>query len=130
MQLPLLSVVFNKIDLAGIAAGQDSSEQTGKVFISAAQGSGIDLLKSHLKQSAGYVSGTDGGFIARRRHLTALNAAKNSLLAAKHCLDKLKAGELVAEELRNVQQALDEITGRFSTEDLLGAIFSNFCIGK
>lgn len=130
LQLPQWTVVFNKIDLTSIAAGCDSSQLPARIFISAAHASGIDLLKAHLKQCAGLVPGTDGGFMARRRHLTALHAAKDSLLAAKQCLDDLNAGELIAEELRNVQRSLDEITGRFTTDDLLGAIFSSFCIGK
>ena len=129
LKLPMLTVVFNKIDLYDMAPVQDPTTPD-RIFLSASTHRGLDLLKQHLKVCAGFVSSSDGGFIARRRHLIALTAARNALQDAQHCLSELRAGELVAEDLRRVQQALDEITGKFSTDDLLGAIFSSFCIGK
>ena len=68
--------------------------------------------------------------MARRRHLDALETAQKNITAARHCLDDLHAGELLAEELRQAQEVLSEITGEFTSEDLLGRIFSSFCIGK
>lgn len=90
----------------------------------------MELLRQHLKACAGVNPADDGGFIARRRHLDALARAHEGLVDALNCLTNLHAGELVAEELRKVQTAFDEITGRFTSDDLLGAIFSTFCIGK
>jgi tRNA modification GTPase len=124
-----LTVVFNKIDLQHNQP-QPKTKEKPVLFISAQTKAGLDQLKAHLKHCAGYDVQADGGFIARRRHLAALELAAQHLKAAQHCLSQLKAGELVAEELRHVQKALDEITGKFSTDDLLGAIFSSFCIGK
>jgi len=130
--LPLqqLTVVFNKIDLCGQKSSIQRGEAPQQLFLSAATLDGLDLLKQHLKLCAGLTPGSDGGFMARRRHLVALAAAKAALLQSIHCLEFLHAGELVAEELRKAQQYLDEITGKFSTDDLLGAIFSSFCVGK
>ncbi len=130
--LPLhqLTVVFNKIDLHQMPPMIQPATVPQKLFLSASTRAGLDLLKQHLKNCAGLTPATDGGFMARRRHLVALAGAKESLKQAIHCLEDLKAGELVAEELRNVQKQLDEITGKFTTDDLLGAIFSSFCIGK
>jgi tRNA modification GTPase len=124
-----LTVVFNKIDLHN-SIPQPQIIGKATLFISAQTKAGLDQLKAHLKLCAGYDPQAGGGFIARRRHLSALSVAAQHLEAAQHCLIHLKAGELVAEELRNVQTALDEITGKFSTDDLLGTIFSSFCIGK
>ena len=78
----------------------------------------------------GYQQKTEGQFIARRRHLDAINTAEEHLQLADKNLHELKAGELLAEELRFAQQALSSITGEFSSDDLLGRIFSDFCIGK
>ncbi len=130
--LPLhqLTLVFNKIDLCHLTAAIYKDETPQKVFLSASNRDGLELLKQHLKLCAGMTPGADGGFMARRRHLVALTAAKETLLKAVHCLENLQAGELVAEELRNTQRHLDEITGKFTTDDLLGAIFSSFCVGK
>ncbi|MES2604507.1 MAG: tRNA uridine-5-carboxymethylaminomethyl(34) synthesis GTPase MnmE [Pseudomonadota bacterium] len=125
-----LTVVFNKIDLCEIEAHANTNSAPVELFLSAHKRTGLTLLKDHLKLCAGFNPAVDGGFIARRRHLIALTNAASGLYAALHCLQELKAGELVAEELRKVQQSLDEITGKFTTDDLLGAIFSSFCIGK
>ena len=78
----------------------------------------------------GYQSNLEGGFIARRRHLEALELASSHLLLGKEQLEVYQAGELLAEELRMCQMALSEITGKFTSDDLLGKIFSSFCIGK
>jgi len=125
-----LTVILNKIDLL---AEQPRSAMHGDIpclHLSAHTGAGLGLLTEHLKQRAGFNPAEDAGFIARRRHLAALEQAEKGLVAARHCLQDLRAGELVAEELRKVQLALDEITGKFSSDDLLGQIFGSFCIGK
>lgn len=125
-----VTVVRNKADLTGetLAATQ---EQGHKVFrLSAKTGLGIEELKAHLKSLMGYQSNLEGGFIARRRHLEALELASSHLLLGKEQLEVYQAGELLAEELRMCQLALSEITGKFTSDDLLGKIFSSFCIGK
>jgi tRNA modification GTPase len=78
----------------------------------------------------GYESAAEGGFIARRRHIEALQTAQQAILTGEAQLQGMAAGELLAEELRIAQQHLSEITGEFSADDLLGEIFSSFCIGK
>ena len=78
----------------------------------------------------GYQGNTEGGFMARRRHLEAIDQAEKHLLEGKVQLEEYQAGELLAEELRLTQQHLSEITGEFTSDDLLGRIFSSFCIGK
>jgi tRNA modification GTPase len=90
----------------------------------------MELLTEHLKQSVDFNSDTENVFIARRRHLEALNQAYESVSNALNQLQTSLAGELVAEDLRLAQNSLAEITGQFSSDDLLGKIFSSFCIGK
>ncbi|MEE2652009.1 MAG: tRNA uridine-5-carboxymethylaminomethyl(34) synthesis GTPase MnmE, partial [Pseudomonadota bacterium] len=97
--------------------------------LSAKAEQGIDLLRNHLKRCVGFEDG-DSPFIARRRHIEALNTAREHLLQGEHQLHHYNAGELLAEELRLAQQSLSEITGAFTSDDLLGRIFSSFCIGK
>ncbi len=125
-----VTVVRNKADLSG--EREEISERDGYTVIclSAKTRQGIDLLREHLKQSMGYQSGTEGGFLARRRHLEALRQASEHLHAGLVQLVEFHAGELLAEELRIVQTHLGEITGQFTSDDLLGNIFSSFCIGK
>ncbi|MBT0586712.1 tRNA uridine-5-carboxymethylaminomethyl(34) synthesis GTPase MnmE [Alteromonas oceanisediminis] len=109
------------------------STQRGEIpifRIAASQRVGIEALAEHLKQCMGYASQTDGQFIARRRHLTALNAANEHILSGQTQLLEHAAGEILAEDLRIAQNHLNEITGEFSSDDLLGRIFSSFCIGK
>ncbi len=125
-----LTVVRNKADLTGeeLTIGE---EQGHPVFrISAKTGLGLAALRDHLKQCMGYQGGVEGGFMARRRHLEAIAHADEHLQLAQEQLEVYAAGELVAEELRLAQEQLSEITGAFSSDDLLGRIFSSFCIGK
>ena len=128
-------VINNKIDLSGAAAGAHScdvlaADDVVHVRLSAMTGAGIEALESTLKQCVGYASGDDGSFMARRRHLDALSRATDAVDAADAALRQRGAGELAAEDLRQAQQALGEITGEVSSDDLLGEIFSRFCIGK
>ena len=132
-QLPAgipVTLVFNKIDLIGAQARLDDTADPPKVFLSARTGSGLDLLRSHLKAAAGYGDMELGAFSARRRHLDALNRARQHAQAAADTLSNSRAFELFAEDLRLAQHALGEITGEFTSEDLLGEIFGSFCIGK
>jgi tRNA modification GTPase len=125
-----VTLVFNKIDLSGAQASADESRDPPQVFLSAKTGAGLDLLRAHLKSRAGYRSGDSGALSARRRHLDALERARSSVEQAAQILRTSRAFELFAEELRRAQLALGEITGEFSSDDLLGEIFSSFCIGK
>ncbi len=122
---PLL-IIRNKIDLSGHPAGFDPE---GILYLSAKTGDGIPLLKTYLKKQMGLQSNTEGQFMARRRHLEALQNAKMALTTAL-TLTHTYHTELLAEELRQAQQHLSEITGEFTTDDLLGEIFSSFCLGK
>jgi len=90
----------------------------------------MDDLRDHLKAVMGYNAASEGGFIARRRHIESLQQAEQFLNSGMDQLLYAQAGELLAEDLRQAQQALNEITGEFSSDDLLGRIFSSFCIGK
>lgn len=125
-----LTLVRNKIDLSGEEALSDLSTSPPVIRISAKHQQGVDKLKEHLKEVMGYQTTTEGGFSARRRHLDALKRAEAWLLQGKNQLEELGAGELLAEDLRLAQEALAEITGEFSADDLLGKIFGEFCIGK
>ncbi len=124
-----VTLVFNKIDLAGIAA-HVSGDAPARIFLSARTGEGLDLLRAHLKASAGYADCESGALAARRRHLDALRRARDLVLRAAQALEKTRAFELFAEDLRLAQRALSEITGEVTSEDLLGTIFASFCIGK
>ncbi len=124
-----LTVIYNKIDLIDQPPSIKTSSDYTEIFLSAKTQAGMDLLRDHLKQGVGYTH-EEGKFIARTRHLTALHQAKQHLIVALEKLKEKRSGELVAEELRQAQKALNEITGEFSNEDLLGRIFSSFCIGK
>jgi tRNA modification GTPase len=138
-------LVFNKVDLveggagaakrgalagaasAGTTAGTTTAATTLRV--SARTGAGLADLRAHLQAAIGYAPGDTGALSARARHLDALARARGHLDAACALLAD-KRGELVAEELRGAQQALGEITGEFTSDDLLGRIFGSFCIGK
>jgi tRNA modification GTPase len=121
--------VLNKIDLAGGRARYEQS-QPARIHICATTGEGMDLLREHLKECMGYQGADSGTISARRRHLDALNRADRHLHEAANQLIERHAGELMAEELRQAQLALAEITGDFTSDDLLGRIFASFCIGK
>ncbi len=123
------SVIRNKIDLSGASPGVDTGPHGPEIRLSALTGCGIDELRGHLRQLVGYTGG-EGTFMARRRHLDALQRAESAVAEGARCLEQQAAGELLAEELRIAQQALGEITGEFTSDDLLGRIFSSFCIGK
>lgn len=125
-----ISFILNKADLSGLPCGQDDSAATPVIALSAKGGLGLGALITHLKDCMGYTGGGGGTFIARRRHLDALHRAQQSLAAGERQLQEAGAGELLAEDLRLAQQALGEITGEFSADDMLGRIFSSFCIGK
>jgi tRNA modification GTPase len=125
-----VTLVFNKIDLSGMAPRADESHDPPQVFLSAKTGEGLALLREHLKIRAGYVSGESGALSARRRHLDALRRAQSCVVQAAETLRTTRALELFAESLRRAQLALGEITGEFTSDDLLGEIFSSFCIGK
>ena len=132
-QLPAgvpVTLVFNKIDLTGGQARLDETADPPRVFLSARTGSGLELLRNHLKASAGYRETESGAFAARRRHLDALSRARLHVQSAADILSSTRAFELFAEDLRLAQHALGEITGEFTSEDLLGEIFGSFCIGK
>ncbi|QTF92779.1 tRNA uridine-5-carboxymethylaminomethyl(34) synthesis GTPase MnmE [Halomonas sp. BM-2019] len=125
-----LTLVRNKIDTSREAPGSDLSTATPVVRLSARTGTGVDNLKAHLKAVMGYSGTAEGRFSARRRHLDALDRARQALENGETQLAGFGAGELLAEDLRDAQQALGEITGEFSADDLLGEIFGSFCIGK
>ena len=126
-----ITVVRNKVDLTGEPPGL--TEEAGRapvVRLSASTGAGLDSLRAHLTDVMGFRQVTEGSFIARARHLDALARASEHLKQARIQLETWHAGELMAEELRLAQQVLSEITGAFTADDLLGRIFSSFCIGK
>ncbi len=130
---PAITFVLNKIDTldAGEAvARQDSFGIHTVLWVSAREGSGISLLRDHLKACMGYSGAGEGLFTARQRHLEALRKAGSLIDNGCSVLAASGAGELLAEDLRLAQQALGEITGTFTADDLLGRIFSSFCIGK
>ena len=118
--------VYNKADLPGAA-----SAPAGGLALSALTGQGLDTLRQALLQQAGWQAAPEGLFIARTRHVQALRRTQEHLrLAQTHAAARDAALDLLAEELRLAHRALGEITGAFSNEDLLGVIFSSFCIGK
>jgi tRNA modification GTPase len=125
-----VTLIFNKIDLSGVAPRADESRDPPQVFLSAKTGEGVALLREHLKSRAGYTSDDSGALSARRRHLDALRRAQSCVRQAAETLRTTRAFELFAEDLRRAQLALGEITGEFTSDDLLGEIFSSFCIGK
>jgi len=123
-----LTVVANKIDLAGIDPRDEVEDGVTVIYASALTGAGVELLVAHLKQIAGVGADSAGAFSARRRHLDALARTRNHLAAAR---PQLAVGlELAAEHLRNAQTALSELTGELTSDDLLGEIFATFCLGK
>ena len=129
-----MTLVRNKCDLAGLLHGSDQTvvgaREVCRLTLSATTGAGMDLLRDHLKQTAGFQAPGSGSFSARRRHVEALEETRRQLTSAHASLHEWRAGELLAEDLRRAQDSLSEITGAFSPDDLLGRIFSSFCIGK
>ncbi len=125
-----LTLIRNKIDLTGETPESLLSHQPPVIRLSIKQNLGFDALKQHLKKVMGFEQTTEGCFMARRRHLQALKSAENALIQGLLQLNTHQAGELLAEDLRLAQEALNQITGDFSADDLLGKIFGEFCIGK
>jgi tRNA modification GTPase len=127
------TVVRNKIDKSGRAPGvavpPDKNGSATEIALSALTGAGLPALREHLKACMGFQSAGSGTFSARRRHLDAMQRARRHVVDGLSRLEQ-KQGDLAAEELRLAQQALGEITGEFAADDLLGRIFSSFCIGK
>ncbi|HSD37376.1 MAG TPA: tRNA uridine-5-carboxymethylaminomethyl(34) synthesis GTPase MnmE [Rhodocyclaceae bacterium] len=118
--------VFNKSDLAATPAHEELARES-QIYLSAKTGSGVDLLRSALLRIAGWEGRAEDVILARERHLAALRKAGEHVLTARQCTAQL---ELMAEELRLAQEAVNAITGEFGADDLLGVIFSRFCIGK
>jgi tRNA modification GTPase len=125
-QLPSLHVM-NKIDLLGRAPAVEAAEGKTVIWLSAKTGAGIDLLREALLKAVGWHSAGEGLYMARERHLQALNLARECL---QRGAERGRQPELFAEELRLAQEVLASITGEFTADDLLGEIFSRFCIGK
>lgn len=122
-------ILHNKIDLTNETARCEQQNES-HLWLSVQTGEGLELLREELKSLAGYGDGSEGAFSARIRHVQALEQVALQLDAARHALQIEHAGELAAEELRIAQDKLGSITGKFVADDLLGEIFSSFCIGK
>lgn len=125
-----MTVIRNKVDQTHETLGICHVSTPTLIRLSAKTGEGVDALRKHLKECMGYAGHSESGFMARRRHLDALERAAEHLNIGQVQLESFMAGEILAEELRIAQQHLNEITGEFSSDDLLGRIFSSFCIGK
>ena len=125
-----LTLVRNKIDLSDQLPNLTQVDGVDCIYVSAKHGQGLDLLRRQLKQVVGYQATLEGGFSARRRHLDALQRCASLLREGAEQLSYRQAGELLAEDLRLAQECLNEITGSFTSDDLLGRIFGSFCIGK
>ena len=123
------NVVLNKVDLADVQSWPETVAEFDVVAVSAQTGAGFDALIERIAAAVGF-DAEAGTFTARRRHLTALTEATDAVARGMSALTDTGAGELLAEELRLAQDALGEITGVFTADDLLGRIFSSFCIGK
>jgi len=125
-----VTVIYNKIDITGVHPGVHTTNEQTTIKLSAKQNQGLNLLTDHLKTLMGYNPDEKNIFLARRRHLDALARSNQFLNDGIEQLLEYQAGELFAEDLRLAQQALSEITGKMTPDDLLGEIFSSFCIGK
>ncbi|WP_119395190.1 tRNA uridine-5-carboxymethylaminomethyl(34) synthesis GTPase MnmE [Salinibius halmophilus] len=125
-----LTLVRNKVDITGEQPGIHNDGRVPVIRLSAKSADGLDAMRQHLKDQMGFTGQAEGGFAARRRHLDALNKSANTLNTAYEQFIHTGAGELLAEDLRHVQNYLNEITGEFTPDDLLGKIFGSFCIGK
>jgi len=122
--------VWNKADIAEDITPLPATSQSDNVVISAKTGEGLDRLKTLICENAGLSAEHEGSFSARTRHLDALRRTGDHLRQGANQLTQYAAPEILAEELRLAQKALGEITGEFLPDDLLGAIFASFCIGK
>ena len=123
--------IWNKIDLSGHKPSKDESADAVHLYLSANEGLGIDLLRAELLRIAGWQQTGESLYLARERHLIALRAAREHLdMAGRHAAQDDQSLDLFAEELRLAQDQLSSITGKFTPDDLLGVIFSRFCIGK
>ena len=132
--VPVLRV-WNKIDVSGHKPAVDRMPDATHIYLSATERRGVDLLRVELLRAAGWQQTGESRFLARERHLLALKAAREHLdlaaqYAAKDSQVSDQALDLLAEELRLAQERLNSITGEFTSDDLLGVIFSRFCIGK
>ena len=121
-------VVLNKIDKRELESIPTFTVPVLGISVTTLQG--LAELKAHIQHAIGFDAQVEGNFIARSRHLDALRRANEAVIAGRQQLQTRQAGELLAEELRIAHEALNEITGEFSSDDLLGQIFSSFCIGK
>ncbi len=130
IQLPPITLIRNKCDLIGELPSIKQNDIETIITLSASQLSGLEILKKHLKDVVGFKASETGTFMARRRHIDALKRAQEHLEIGFFQLTKMSAGEILAEELKLTQDCLNEITGEFTSDDLLGKIFSSFCIGK
>jgi len=124
-----LTIVYTKKDVFD-GELNDIADRKSEFIISAKSGDGIQALKGHIKHVAGYISEDSNVFSARKRHLDAIAVARNAIIQGREQLTVMQAGELLAQELLEAQNALNSITGEFNADDLLGEIFSSFCIGK
>jgi tRNA modification GTPase len=124
-----VTIIKNKIDLRNKTPQIVQKNNQTIIYLSAKLKKGIDLLKAHLKTYMGFNGSEEGLFIARRRHLEALNEVQKNVVSALAQL-KTRLPEVMAEDLRLAQKELSKITGEFTSEDLLSSIFSIFCIGK
>jgi tRNA modification GTPase len=123
--------IWNKIDLSGHRAAVEYTVDAVHIYLSAAEKDGIDLLREELLRIAGWQQTGESLYLARERHLIALREARKHLgAAAAHAAQDDQSLDLFAEELRLAQEQLSSITGEFTPDDLLGVIFSRFCIGK
>jgi len=127
-EIPVI-ILRNKIDVTDDAPGP-SGEHPTTLNVSARTGAGIDDLRQTIRRLAGYQDLGEGAFTARRRHVDAITFAAEHFERGLEALNKNKAGELFAEDLRLCHEALGEISGAMTSDDLLGRIFSEFCIGK
>lgn len=125
-----LTVIRNKVDKLNEQPSVKLEGDFPVVSLAAKTNQGLSLLQDHLKECVGFSVSNEGSFTARRRHLDSLEQAVNALILGRKQLTEMNAGELLAEELRIAQDALSNITGKFTPDDLLGEIFSSFCIGK
>jgi tRNA modification GTPase len=125
-----VTLIFNKIDIAEGLPMADTVSGPPRIHVSAVTGAGLAALRSHLKGCVSFQTAGNGSISARKRHLEALSRARQCVETASRELQQRHAGELVAEELRLAQLALEEVTGVFTADDLLGRIFGSFCIGK